>query len=398
LPLVSKNEGDVLEHFDVVVIGAGVAGTSCLYHLSEKGLTRALLIEQTAVAAGSSGRSAAFIETQYVDVDRIRLGVYAEDILERFRAEHDLPFVQNGKILLALNQSELAQLELSAAAQRELGASGTALLTRDEVSNQAPQLETDDVVGALFGPRDGYTDPPRLCQLFIDLASTRGAEMRRCRVIDIVQHNGRVSGVLTTDGRIACDAVVNAAGAWAGDIAALAGLHVPVRGYRREVVVLEDGRGMGGDLPIVVEPLGSLERNLYLRGDGGNLIIAGIHFEGEDEEEPSNPTHFETNLSWQAQETIGDLVRRRLRDGDDLGLRVGWAGLYPVSDDRRPIIGEARAMPGFWNLAGLGGNGIQLSPGFGAVVADELVDGRTSLLPDMERYRLERFAAASPRR
>jgi sarcosine oxidase subunit beta len=391
---VFSTEGSGLKHFDVVVIGAGVAGSSCLYHLAQRGITRTLLVEQAAVAAGSSGRSAAFIETQYVDLDRIRLGIYAEDLLEGFRDEHSLPFIQRGKLLLALDAEGLCELKESAERQQQLG-TGAVILTAAQVADVAPQLQTDDVEGALYGPRDGYIDPPRLCQLFIDLAEQQGAKLLRCRVTDVAQSNGRVTGVMTTDGAVSCDALVNAAGAWAGRIGALAGLQVPVRGYRREVVVLEDPAGRAGDLPIVVEPLGSFERNLYLRGDGGGLLLAGMHFEGQTDESAVDPDDFESTVSWQAQEFVSELVLRRYRDGHELGLRVGWAGLYPLSDDRRPIVGESSQLTGFWNLAGLGGNGIQLSPGFGAVLADEMVDGTSDLLPDVEPYRPERFTTSS---
>jgi sarcosine oxidase, subunit beta len=366
-----------MERFDVVVIGGGAAGTACVYHLARHGL-HTLLVEREHLAAGSSGRSAAFVETQYTDPDRVRLTVYAERLLERLSADHDVGFVQHGKLWLAREDDDLKAYASSVDFQRSLGVTDSRILSREEVGALAPALRIDDLAGALYGPRDGYVDPPRLCALLVELS---GAEVRRARVTGV--DRGRVE---TDRGdEIACDAVVNTAGAWACEVGALAGLEVPVAGHRREVVVLEGG---DGELPLVVEPLGDGD-GLYLRGDGGELVLAGVHSHTLDE--PADPDSYREAVDSEAEREVVRLVRRRYRGGDSLRLRGGWAGLYPLTPDGLPIVGEAEAVPGFWNLVGLGGNGIQLSPGFGAVVADLLATGSTDLLPEVERYRLERF-------
>ena len=185
--------------------------------------------------------------------------------------------------------------------------------------------------------------------------------------------------------------VVNAAGAWASRVAALAGLRLPVEGHRREIVVLEDARPDAGELPLVVDPVGDDGDSLYLRGDGGRLVVAGFHTENPEHDAPSDPDGFATEIGDSAVDELAPLLRRRWRDADALRVRGGWAGLYPLAPDGAPVLGEAAALPGFHHLAGLGGNGIQLSGGLGRVAADLIVDGASPLLPDPARYSLERF-------
>ena len=155
--------------------------------------------------------------------------------------------------------------------------------------------------------------------------------------------------------------------------------------------MLEDGRAGAGDLPLVVDPVGEDGDSLYLRGDGGRLVVAGVHTENPAHDPPSDPDSFMTTIDDSAMVSLAPLLERRYRGAEDLGFRGGWAGLYPLTPDGSPVLGEAVAVPGFHHLAGLGGNGIQLSGGLGRVAADLIADGSSPLLPDALRYSLERF-------
>jgi sarcosine oxidase, subunit beta len=149
---------------------------------------------------------------------------------------------------------------------------------------------------------------------------------------------------------------------------------VPVHGERRTIAIFEDDDPRAGDTPLVVDPVGDGGDSLYLRGDGGRLVLAGFHSErhGHDEE-------------------LVPLLARRWSDGDALRLRGGWDGLYPLTPDGQPVLGEAA--PGVFLIVGLGGNGIQLGGALGRVVADLVLDGASELLPDPARYAPDRFAA-----
>jgi sarcosine oxidase, subunit beta len=327
---------------DVAVVGAGVAGASCAYHLAQRGVS-VVVLEREHPAAGSSGRSAAFVETLYVDPDRVRWTQWSARLYESL----GIPFVQHGKLQLAHDDSQLARYAHTLDLREDDGAR---VVDAAEVARLAPRLATADVAGAVFGPRDGWIDPPTLCARLLE-----GIEVQRVAVTDPRSVDARV--------------VVLAAGAWIREI-----YDVPVEGERRTIALFEDDDPRAGDTPLVVDPVGDAGDSLYLRGDGGRLVLAGFHSE--------QPGH---------DEQLVPLLARRWADAGALRHRGGWDGLYPLTPDGQPILGEAE--PGIHVLAGLGGNGIQLGGALGRVAADLVLDGGSELLPDPARYAASRFAA-----
>jgi sarcosine oxidase subunit beta len=230
-----------------------------------------------------------------------------------------------------------------------------------------------------------------LCAALTGVAGETGAELRHTRVTGIRVEHGQVAGVDTLTGPIEAPVIVNAAGAWAARLSQLAGIALPVAGHRREIVVLEDSHADAGKLPLVVDPVGDDGDSLYLRGDGGRLVIAGFHTEDPAHDPAAAPDTYSATIDDSATLTLAPLLQRRYRDAHDLRARGGWAGLYPLTPDRSPILGEAASLPGLHHLAGLGGNGIQLSGGLGHAAADLIADGSSPLLPDPTPYALERF-------
>jgi len=346
--------------YDVVVIGGGVAGTSCAYHLRRLGAGRVLVLERGALAAGSSSRSTGFVETAYRERWRVEATLRSRRLVEQLADERGVPFVRCGKLLLG---SDRAALEAALALRRELGAPDGAVLTADEAGAVAPELRADGP--ALWCEGDGHTDGPLLCSaLAEDVEVRQGVEVTALTIAA-----GRVVGVRTREGELRCGAAVNAAGAWARRIGALAGVDVPIDGYRRQVAVLEAERTT---LPIVTEELVGGEV-LYLRGEGERHVLAGLHSETTSEQ-PANPDDYAETPDPAFEARIAELVSKRLVEGRSLRLRGGWAGLYPVAAGGRPIVAETE-VAGFFVLAGLGGNGIQLAPALGEDLA-RLIAGR----------------------
>jgi len=336
--------------YDVVVIGGGVAGTSCAYHLRRLGAGRVLVLERSSLSAGSSSRSTGFVETAYRERWRVEATLRSRRIVEELADELDLPFVRSGKLLLGPDQSAL---EAALALRRELGAPDGAVLSAEEVVAVASEIHADGP--ALWCEGDGHTDGPLLCSaLARDVEVRQGAE-----VISLTIASGRVVGVTTREGEIRCGAVVNAAGAWARWVGALAGVEVPVDGYRRQVAVLKTERTT---LPMVAEELTDGEV-LYLRGEGERHLLAGLHSETTSEQ-PVDPDAYSETPDPEFEARIAELVSKRLVEGASLSLRGGWAGLYPIAASGEPIVAETE-VGGFYVLAGLGGNGIQLAPALG---------------------------------
>jgi sarcosine oxidase subunit beta len=335
----------------VVVIGGGVAGASCLYHLSRLGVS-AVLLERGSLAGGSTGRSTALIETAYADPERVALCLRTRRLVEELA---DTDFIRCGKLLLARGDEELASF-------RAVRHPEATVLAPGGIEAIAPELRLDGVAGALYAPGDGYVDPILLCGLLVDWS---GLDARQGTTVRAIRTSaGRVMGVATDGSEIACRAVVNAAGAWADEVARLAGLELDVRGYRRQVAVLEVPPP-GLRLPVVVDGA------LYLRSDGARHVLAGLH--SEERDEPADPDSFRETSDADFEAEVAELVTRRLKKGGDLALRGGWAGLYPIARGGKPVVGESSELRGFFNLAGLGGNGIQLGPALAEDLAAEVV-------------------------
>jgi glycine/D-amino acid oxidase-like deaminating enzyme len=348
--------------YDVVVVGGGVAGTSCAYHLRRLGADRVLVLERSSLAAGSSSRSTGFVETAYRERWRVEATLRSRRIVEKLADERDLPFVRCGKLLLGPDRAALAA---ALALRRELGAPDGAMLSPAEVRAIAPELRADGL--ALWCEGDGHTDGPLLCSVLArDVEVRQGAQLTSLTIA-----SGRVVGVTTREGEVRCGAVVNAAGAWARQTGALAGVEVPVDGYRRQVAVLETERTR---LPIVTEELADGEV-LYLRGEGERHILAGLHSETTNEQ-PADPDDYAETPDPAFEARLAELVAKRLVHGVSLRLRGGWAGLYPIAAGGEPIVAETE-VTGFFVFAGLGGNGIQLAPALGEDLA-RLVLGRAA--------------------
>ncbi len=382
----------------VVVVGGGAIGAACFYHLAERGGADVLLVEQAGLGSGSTGRSAAVVETQYLTPDKVALCCRSMRLFRALEREHGLPFVHHGYLRLGHTAADVAAFERSVALQREHGVADAVVLTPDAVARRFPSLRADDLTGALLGPSDGYVDAVRYCALLAARGRERGGRVLAGRRLTGVRlAGGRVAGVEVGGERVDCEVVVNAAGAWARAVGALAGLEVPVDGYRRQIVVFEPPVPFPAPVPMVVDYVPGVEQEgLYFRDDTPRRLIAGLHREGSGaDERPDSPDAFRADADWEYTARVAGALGARYREAAGLRVTGGWAGLYPLTPDSLPVLGEAAAVPGFYNAVGGGGVGVQISPALGEIVADLVTKGATSLLPDLAPYRLERFAAAA---
>jgi sarcosine oxidase subunit beta len=378
----------------VVVIGGGAIGASTFYHLAGRPGLDVLLVEQAGFASGSTGRSAAVVETQYLDADKIALCAWSMRLFRRLEREHGLPFVHHGYLRLGHTPDDVRRFERSVAIQREHGVTDAVCLEPAEATRRFPMLRLDDVSGALLGPSDGHVDPVRYCELLVELGRARGGQvLAGRRVTGLRQAGPRVTGVEVDGETIGCDAVVNAGGAWARRLAAMAGLELPVDGYRRQLVVFEPPEAFPEPVPMVMDYTPGVEREgLYFRDDTARRLIAGLHWEIHgDWERPDDPDAFKADPDWDYVARCAELLGERFRDAARLRSAGGWSGLYPLTPDSLPILGPAPGVTGFHNAVGGGGVGLQLSPALGAITADLLVRGETDVLANLAPYRLERF-------
>ena len=377
-----------------VVIGGGAIGASCFHHLLERGVRDVLLVEQAGLGSGSTGRSAAVVETQYVSRDKIALCAYSMRLFRRLERECGLPFVHHGYLRLGHTGEDVRQFHRSVEMQREHGVADAVVLEPPELTRTVPDLHVEDLTGALFGPSDGYIDAVKLCELLGQLGKDRGGRVRQgARVTGIRVRAGRVTGVACGSEEVACDIVVNAAGAWARPVGRMLGVELPVDGYRRQIVIFEPPEPFPRPVPMVVDYVPGVEREgLYFRDDTSSRLIAGLHWEGSgDWERPEPADAYRQEPDWDYALRVSELLATRYRGATGFHAHGGWAGLYPLTPDSQPILGEMPGLRGFYNAIGGGGVGVQISPAVGAIIADLVTTGETAVVPAIEGYRLERF-------
>jgi sarcosine oxidase, subunit beta len=383
----------------VVVVGGGAFGASAFYHLAARGWTDVLLLEQATLGSGSTGRSAAVVETQYLAADQVALCAWSMRLFRRLELEHGLPFVHHGYLRLGHTAEAIAQFHASVAMQRAQGITDAVVLEPAAVERLLPALRVDDLAGALWGPADGYVDAVRYCELLVELGRAAGGRVLQGRPVTAIRvAGGRVTGVACGDQVVECDRVVNASGAWARRLGEALGIALPVDGYRRQLVQFQPPRPFAAPVPMVMDYVPGVEaEGLYFRDDTPARLVAGLHWEVHgDWERPDDPDRFRPAVDWAYAARVAEALAARYRGAAEFHVTGGWAGLYPLTPDSRPIVGPTPGIAGLYQALGGGGVGVQISPAVGAMVADLVATGETAVVPGWERYRLDRFADVAP--
>jgi len=371
----------------VVIIGAGAMGASVACHLAMRGCTDVIILEQFSTEIqGSTARSAAGVRHQFSHEINVRMSQYGIERLKHFHAEigGDSGLRQVGYLFLISDSTNWQGYCEATAMQHRLGVR-TQILTPADVHAIVPDVNLEGLIGATFGPDDGFCDPHGVALGYLTRARSLGVTLARATpATGIVVAHGRVVAVDTPHGRIACETVINCAGSWAGEVAALAGLAVPVRPFRRNVYVTQPTQIIPGQMPLTVD----VESGFWLRKEHESLIF-GLSKADE-------PPGYNINVDWEWLDTVLDAGLMRFpRLGDvQLAEKQCWAGAYEVTPDHMPILGRHPQLPSFINAAGFSGHGIMHAPATGLLMAEEVLDGRAHTI-DIDPLRIERYATGS---
>ena len=367
---------------DVVVVGGGVVGASAAYHLAAAGAGRVLVLERADhLAAGSTGACAGGFRFQFSSAINVRLSQASVPMITGFTQEHGLPLdvVQDGYLFLVRGEELWRQFLAANELHASLGVEAE-VLTPEEAASLAPGIATEDLVGATFGPRDGIADPSGLTQGYATLARGSGAEIEFGVEVEVVRIGGdRVLGVDTSDGPIDAGVVVNAAGPWAGVLAATAGVDLPLEPIPRHVLVTGPFDGAPERRTLVIEAMTSF----YFHREGAGVLM-GM---GGASERASFETA--TDESFIAEELLPTAVRV-FPPLEAASVEHSWVGLYEMTPDRHPIIGEAPGVAGFYLANGFSGHGFQHAPVVGKLLAELIVGGAATTV-DISSLGLDRF-------
>jgi sarcosine oxidase, subunit beta len=372
------------EQATVVIVGGGVIGASVAYHLAVRGMTDVVVVERSGLGSGSTGRAAGGVRQQFSTETNCRLSMLSVAKLLSFQQDTgwDPRFVQVGYLFLLTRDEDWQDFQRNAAMQNQLGID-VELLSPHAAQALVPPLAVDDVVGATYCASDGHADPTQVCLGYASAARTRGVEIvPGTTVTGIAVEKGRVTAVETSNGRVETRFVVDCAGPWAGQIAALAGIEVPIAPYRRQLYYMERIPTIPETAPMVVD----FASSMYFRPEGPGLLLGMT-----DRKEPSS---YSVQTDDAFLEMLIDQAVRRVPALAATGVVRGWAGLYDVTPDANPILGPVAGVEGLLMAAGFSGHGFMHAPATGQLVAEMVLDGSAHSV-DVLGYRLERFANAA---
>jgi sarcosine oxidase subunit beta len=372
---------------EVVVLGAGVMGASVAWHLAARGCRDVLVLDRDAgPGLGSTGRATGGFRTQFATEVNIRLSLLSREKLLRFPEEvgGDPGYRPHGYLFLASDEAQIEALRSIRPLQRSLGVPVEEIGLED-VRRLNPAVRLDGLTGGSFCPIDGFIRP-------LDILGGYGEAARRLGVrfeygAEVTAFTvekrlpGRVVGVETTAGPVAARHVVNAAGAWAGAVARLAGEDVPVTPLRRQVAPTEPTSVLPEDMPMTI----FLEDGFHLRVRDGRVLLLW-----PQDHPGSGPFATGFDESW----LPGLLARAQARVPVLAGVPIDrprcWAGLYEMSPDKHAIVGRAPRLENFWLINGSSGHGVMHSPALGQLVAEMILDGAAHTI-DLHVLRPERF-------
>lgn len=367
----------------IVIIGGGVMGASTAYHLAKRGFTDVVLLEkQEFFGMGATGKCAGGIRYQFSTEINIRLSLLSLPMLDRFEEElgQAIGLRRDGYLFLLTNERDVATFRHNVALQRSLGVQ-TEWLDGDEVRRRVPQLAADDVLAGAFNAQDGLADPNSVVMGYVSGARRLGAKaFSGVAVTAIERNNGRITGVVTDQGVIACATVVNAAGPWSALVSDMAGVPLPVTPIRRQMLTTTPLPELARDFPFVID----FAQSLYFHREGDGLLTG--------QSNPNELPGYDESIdsSWELEHM--DAATRRLPLLEKAGRAAHWAGLYEVTPDAHPIIGPVPQLPGYYVVTGFSGHGFMHGPGAGLLMSEILLDGSATTL-DISSLDYERFAA-----
>ena len=375
-----------METAEVVIVGGGIVGSSIAWHLTEAGCKNLLVLErESQQGKGSTGKSMGGVRAQFATAVNIRMSLYSIPFYAAFEERLGYPagYRAQGYLFLATSDAHMAYLRTNCALQKSMGLSTVSLPGQRDISSWYPQLRTDDVVGGSFCTSDGFVDPYSAMIGFMTSATERGAKLwKNAEVAGLeLDAAGAIAAVKTTRGTVSTPCVVNAAGVWAADVAALAGISLPVEPLKRMLVPSEPFAEFPHSAPMIID----MTNGFHFRPEALGFLLAW--------NDPEEHRSFNTDFDASFVEKVLTHAAYRVPCFERLPVnpKRGWAGLYEMTPDHHPVLGAVTEVPGLYLANGFSGHGVMHAPATGKVLADLITTGKTDLI-DAGLLSLRRFA------
>jgi sarcosine oxidase, subunit beta len=370
---------------DVVIVGGGIVGSSIAYHLAASGCRNILVIERESTQGkGSTGKSMGGVRAQFSTPVSIQMSLYSIAFYAKFEENLGYPcdYRPQGYLFCATSDIQMAYLRTNHTLQVKMGLKDVRLLAAHEIRNMFPQLRADDIVGGSFCSTDGFVDPYSAMIGFMTCAANHGTTLwKNTAVTALTRDQDGITSVETTRGPVATRKVVNCAGAWAASVAQLAGVALPVQPLRRMLVPSEPFDGFSHSAPMIID----MSNGFHFRPEARGFLLAW----NDPEETPGFKLDFDAPFV----EKILTRAADRVPGFANLPVnpKRAWAGLYEMTPDHHPILGETPSVPGFFLANGFSGHGVMHAPATGKILSDLILTGKTEMI-DASLLSLSRFA------
>lgn len=376
---------------DVIIIGAGVIGSSIAFNLARRGVTSVAVLDKGAVASGATGKSSACVRQHYSTEATARMVRRSIEVFENFddAVGGTASFVKTG-YLMGVAEHDHEALKRVVAMQQRVGIR-TKLATPQEIKEVEPRVQVDDLVAGAFEPDSGYADPSDTTNSFMRRARELGVKLfQNTEVTGLKTAGGRISEVLTTRGVFSAPAVINAAGVWSDRIGAMVGIDIPITVCRHQIRLIKRPESAAAIHPMFYDFI----HQFYSRPEGRDLTLIGT-LDPAEVEDRINPDDYPNAVDFdQTADVVGALCERfpAFEAGH---LHSGYSGPFDVTPDWHPIMDEAPGVDGFYLALGFSGHGFKLAPAVGEMMAELVLHGKQAE-SDINVFRYSRFAENRP--
>jgi len=363
-------------------------GASIAFHLAQRHAGKVIVIDKGHVAQGGSGRSSALVRMHYSYPPEVRLALLSLRMFENWPdvVGQEGDFRKTGFVRI-VHPGESERLKQNVEMQRRLGVN-VKLIDRQELKDLEPDWAVDEVELAAYEPDSGYGDGAGVANDFLTRARELGVTYQsKTQALDFLVEGGRVRGVSTDHGEIAAPVVVSATGPWTRPVFQRIEIELPIETEYHQVAILKNAPGMKGGGCACIDSVSAT----YFRSDGQDKFLIG-DFYGQRGADPDN---FPQRASDDGLEEIIERASRRVPKLENAEVMRGVTGVYDMTPDSRPLLGEVSGVAGLHVCAGFSGMGFKISPAIGLVMSELLLDGRSKTV-DIRSFCPGRFAASRP--
>lgn len=367
---------------DVVIIGSGAMGSCTAYHLAKKGIKNIIVLEKSYLLGGhSSCHCAGGIRHQFSSEINVRFTILNKKLWNEFQAENGYDFrqIDTGYMFAMTKEDDPTPFKEAMKFQRELGVDAS-WISSEEIQKMIPKMNCSDLIGGTFCKEDGLVDAGIVMNSYITECQKLGVKFyTNVEVTNLLVEQGKIKGVVTNEGKISTDIVVNAAGPWSPKIFKMANIQVPVRPIHEQLMITEDMSWIHEKIPVVIFPSNGL--GFHIEGNG---LLIGLH------KEESYGKGYKMGIDIQNEITACQMICERIPRISEVKIKGAWYGFYDTTPDNNPIIGKIEELEGFYSLTGFSGHGFMHSSAAGLLLSEEIVEGKASTL-EIEEFSIKRF-------